>query len=356
MNILILSPYDAASHQYWWRALVDQLSMHKCVVVTLPARYFSWRFRGNSLTLSHDKRLQASYDLIIATSMTDMSALKGFCPSIHNTPTVLYFHENQFAYPDQGDPHHLIERQMTSIYSAIVAKQLVFNSEFNKTTFLQGVAHLLKKMPDGIPPGIKEGLESKSRIISVSLRPMNQSQKINLADSMKAPVNIVWNHRWEHDKGLEELEMFVSMLINSGIDFRFHLIGQSFRKVPQSINNVIELLRKNQKLGSTGFIERRDDYLQLLGNCQIVLSTARHEFQGLAVLEAIQAGCIPIVPDALAYKEFIDGDFRYANLDEALALIEHHTKNPLASIPELPLSIEYGFVAGAWHKLVSELS
>lgn len=355
MNILILSPYDAPSHQYWWRALIDQLSVHKCVVMTLPARYFSWRFRGNSLTLSQDKRLQETYDLIIATSMTDMSALKGFCPSISDTPTILYFHENQFAYPDQGDSHHLVERQITSLYSAIVAKRLVFNSEFNKKTFLEGVAHLLKKLPDGIPPGINEGLKDKSLIISVSLTPFNQLQKINLQESIKKPVNIVWNHRWEHDKGVEELEIFISMLVNSDIDFRFHLIGQSFRRVPQSINNAIELLRKHQKLGSSGFIESRDEYLQLLANCQIVLSTARHEFQGLAVLEAIQAGCIPVVPDALAYREFIDSEFRYSDLDEALILIERYAKNPVSITPKLPLSIDYNFVESAWRKLVSEL-
>ena len=42
-----------------------------------------------------------------------------------------------------------------------------------------------------------------------------------------------------------------------------------------------------------------------------MLSTTLHEFQGLAVLEAVASGCIPLVPDRLAYPEFIPDDCRY---------------------------------------------
>ena len=43
----------------------------------------------------------------------------------------------------------------------------------------------------------------------------------------------------------------------------------------------------------------------MLAAADIVLSTALHEFQGLAVLEAIAAGCLPAVPDRLVYPELI---------------------------------------------------
>ena len=99
MKILLLSPYDAMSHQYWWQGLRDNLREHAFCVVTLPPRFFSWRFRGNSLSFAFDERLKDGYDLVIATSMTDLSSLRGMCPALSSVPTIVYFHENQFAYP-----------------------------------------------------------------------------------------------------------------------------------------------------------------------------------------------------------------------------------------------------------------
>ena len=73
-KILLLSPYDAMSHRFWRQGLTQFLTAEIANVeilnVTLPARYFSWRHRGNSLSLAFDKRLNNQFDLVIATSMT----------------------------------------------------------------------------------------------------------------------------------------------------------------------------------------------------------------------------------------------------------------------------------------------
>jgi glycosyltransferase involved in cell wall biosynthesis len=71
------------------------------------------------------------------------------------------------------------------------------------------------------------------------------------------------------------------------------------------------LLEKNNWLGQWGFIQSRTDYLNLLANADGVLSTALHDFQGLSVLEAYASGCLPLVPDRLAYQEFIPAQYRY---------------------------------------------
>jgi glycosyltransferase involved in cell wall biosynthesis len=204
MKILLLSPYDAMSHQYWHQRLrsdLDTLLLAEVVLVTLPARYFSWRFRGNSLTLAHDERLKGKFDLVIATSMTDLAALLGMAPNLSGVPVVLYFHENQFAYPDANEVRQ-VERQVTSIYSAIAATSLVFNSNFNRDSFMQGAAVLLKKMPDGVPDGVVAQLQKKSRVISV---PIDAALFEPRADPNARDLTLVWNHRWEYDKGLDEL-------------------------------------------------------------------------------------------------------------------------------------------------------
>ena len=52
-------------------------------------------------------------------------------------------------------------------------------------------------------------------------------------------------------------------------------------------------------------------YRQILRSCDIVLSTALHDFQGLAVLEGVASGCVPVVPDRLAYPELLPRRYRY---------------------------------------------
>jgi hypothetical protein len=64
-----------------------------------------------------------------------------------------------------------------------------------------------------------------------------------------------------------------------------------------------------------GYIESPDEYRQHLTTVDIVLSTATQEFQGLAVMEAVQQGCIPLLPDRLCYPEFFAPEYRYTAAD-----------------------------------------
>jgi hypothetical protein len=48
-----------------------------------------------------------------------------------------------------------------------------------------------------------------------------------------------------------------------------------------------------------------------------VLSTALHDFQGLAIQEASLAGCTPFVPNDLSYPEYFPTAFRYQRCGQA---------------------------------------
>jgi hypothetical protein len=158
MRILLLSAYDAESHRYWREGLVAAFAEHDWTVLTLPARYFSWRIRGNSLSWSRQERarLEAGYDLVIATSMVDLATLRGFVPQLAQVPNLVYFHENQFAYPvtSEQNSRGTVEAQIVNLYSALCADRVLFNSHYNRQTFLSGVARLLKKLPDFVPDDI----------------------------------------------------------------------------------------------------------------------------------------------------------------------------------------------------------
>ncbi len=307
MKILLLSAYDAASHGYWHKSLLARFPDYDWTVLTLPPRYFAWRLRGNSLSWAFGQRdlLQRPYDLVLATSMTDLSALRGFVPRLAQTPTLVYFHENQFAYPESGQEYGSLEPRMLNLYTALAADRILFNSHYNRDTFLAGVRALLKKMPDQVPPGLPERLAERSDVLPVPL-----------ADELYLPhqprsgeLQLVWNHRWEFDKGPELLLQALQQLEAADVPCCLHLVGQQFRRAPAVFTQIRE--QYADRLGHWGYVESAAAYRRLLQQSDLVLSTALHDFQGIAVLEAVAAGCIPLVPDRLAYTELFPARWRY---------------------------------------------
>jgi len=307
VKILLLSAYDAASHAYWRKGLIANFPDYDWTVLTLPARYFSWRVRGNSLSWAFGDRetLQQEYDLVIATSMTDLSALRGFVPSLGLIPTLVYVHENQFAYPESGREYGSVEPKILNIYTALAGDHVCFNTEYNRQTFLQGCRKLLKKLPDQVPPGLTEHIEANSSVLPV---PLPDSVFLP-SETDKGPLQLVWNHRWEFDKGPELLLEAARQLISAGVDFRLHVVGQQFRQVPDSFDKLKGIL--GHRCGTWGYMDSAEAYRNLLKQSDVVLSTALHDFQGIAVLEGVAAGCIPVVPDRLAYPELFPASCCY---------------------------------------------
>ena len=337
MNILLLSAYDAQSHQYWREGMIEHIPDACWTVLTLPARHFNWRIRGNSLSWAHLEQdtLNQNYDLLIATSMTDLSALRGMVPHLATIPTLVYFHENQFAYPTSEQQVHSLEPKIVNLYTALCADQLLFNSRYNMETFLHGVGALLKKLPDFVPPKVVEQLRSKSDVVPVPLKP--SAYMVSACDSSPSDLsyaalqssevcNILWNHRWEYDKGPDRLLEVIKRMPEEA-NVKFHIVGQCFRHQPNEFNEIRELLVQRHWLGEWGYVESQTRYQAILNSSDVVLSTAIHDFQGLSVLEAVAAGAVPVVPDRLAYQELFANIPRYSSdmenlLAEACAAVD----------------------------------
>lgn len=182
-------------------------------------------------------------------------------------------------------------------------------------------------------------------------------------------IHIVWPHRWEYDKnpGLlldicRELERRLAPVApvtpvaslesqqehakqqeqgphgveadredgkNGG--WSISLLGRKFRSVPLELEQLrLEFshrIRVGEPLPREEYVEKLKEWGaenrkaavpagEHGGDSQtscrhLVLSTARHEFQGLSMLEAAYAGLTPIVPDALSYPEYFPRDCRY---------------------------------------------
>jgi len=308
-TIWLLSAYRSASHASWANWLIntfDEINWHK---LELPGRHFRWRIRGNPLSWLN--KLPANTpDLILATSMVDLATLKGLNPQLANVPCIYYFHENQFAYPTSKQQHQSVDPQMVQLYGALAADKIRFNSNYNKETFLNGVERLLKILPDEVPDYIVDMLKIKTEFLAVPI------SKINAAKN-KNPQLILWNHRWEYDKAPELFVEALTKLNDMQVDFQLALLGERPAK------KTTALLHLEEKFADKIIINgktNRQDYLKFLSLSTIVVSTAIHEFQGLAILEAVSAGVIPVVPNDLCYREQYTDEFRYrANDSSALA-------------------------------------
>ncbi|MCJ8338804.1 MAG: DUF3524 domain-containing protein [Pseudomonadales bacterium] len=346
MKILLLSAYDADSHQYWRKGLVANFPEHQWTVLSLPGRYFSWRIRGNSLTWAFGEqvdKLTAQYDLVIATSMTDLSSLRGFIPSLGNIPTLVYFHENQFDYPATDRARKNVEPQILNIYTALAADQLAFNSQYNFDTFIAGASALLKKLPDQVPANIEALLTAKSQVLPVPLTrhkngtsetlPQIAWHKYQAQSIESRPLLIVWAARWEYDKGPERLLAIVRQLERTNIDYRLCIMGQKFRQVPIEFEQLQQQFA--HRLDQFGYAQSTAQYRAWLHSADIFLSTAVHEFQGLAVLEAVTQNCLPALPKRLVYPELFADNCLYSSESDILT----EAKNAVALIAAQRLSL-----------------
>ena len=312
----MLSGYDAASHRRWREQLSAMFPEFEWESLLLPARFFRWRIRGNPLSWLHEPLLQEHWDLIIATSMVDLATLRGLYPRLAPTPCLLYMHENQFAFPLSSGQNASADPQMVNLYSALSADCVVFNSGWNRDSFLVGVSSFVRKLPDRVPEGLIETLRDKSRVIPVPIEDRLFSDRPSLLD--RTCPHLLWNHRWEYDKGPDRLSNFLRVLEQRSVPFRLSVVGERFRSYPKAFDRIREEF--GGRIEHWGFLDSREDYDQLLRQADIVVSTAMHDFQGLSMLEAMASGCVPLAPDRLAYREYVPDRCRYESHEEDAAL------------------------------------
>jgi len=119
----------------------------------------------------------------------------------------------------------------------------------------------------------------------------------------KGPLIVLWNQRWEYDKNPDAFFGVMNRLDDAGVPFRLVLAGEHFEEQPEGFERAFQ--RYADRILHYGYAENFAEYSNLLHRADIVVSTARHEFFGIAMLEAIYCGCHPVLPNRLTYPEII---------------------------------------------------
>ncbi len=315
MKILLLEPFFSGSHRQWAEGY-QASSRHKVELMTLPGRHWKWRMFGAAPALAQRFRQRGTRpDLILATDMLDLAGFLGHTRHLlPNVPVALYFHENQLTYPwssEDADVKAGRERQYAylNFTSALAADQVFFNSDYHRNDFIEALPAFLRAFPDyqGLSQVAHIARKSQTLYLGMALKALNEP-----AVAREGPPVLLWNHRWEYDKAPDAFFRLLFRLQAEGVPFRVIVLGQAYRKAPPIFEEA------KAKLGSRllhwGYTPDRAAYARLLRRADLLPVTSRQDFFGGSTVEAIYAGCYPLLPNRLAFPEHLPDDLKAQHL------------------------------------------
>lgn len=320
MKFLFLESFYGGSHRDFADGLIAH-SQHQIDLVTLPARFWKWRMRGAALNFLRRVPSPQDYDGLIVTDLLSLSDLKSFwgarCP-----PSLVYFHENQLSYPLPEGESMDYQFGFTDITNALAADRILFNSHTHRDAFLADLPGFIGKMPEAKPLWVVDVIKGKSGVLYPGCHfPAGElelfdgpAEAVHIRDRKAEPPQplIVWNHRWEFDKGPEAFFDALDAALSEGREFWLALLGENFQKVPQPF--LAARKRYGKRVLRYGYVESKQEYQDWLKRADCVISTSIQENFGISVVEAVRFGCFPLLPGRLSYPELIPGEFHGACL------------------------------------------
>jgi glycosyltransferase involved in cell wall biosynthesis len=366
MNILLLAPYFTGSHRAWAEGYA-QHSRHRVRLMTLAGRHWKWRMHGAAVSFAEKMRQEReSVDLILTTDMLDLSSFLGLTrQQTAGVPVVLYFHENQLTYPwspQDADPKQQRDRHYAWINysSALAADAVCFNSAYHQAAFLDALPPFLQAFPDQQEKQLVESIRAKSQVLPLGLD-LRRLDDFRPSQPKPNPVPLLlWNHRWEYDKDPTGFFQALFQLKERSIPFQLAVLGESFGKQPPIFAQAREQLQ--EEIVHWGYVGTEAEYAHWLWQADVLPVTARHDFFGASVVEAMYCGAVPLLPNRLAYPEHLPKERHSQLLYEETEELSHRLEG-LLSAPQLPtaswqeslLRYDWRNVAARYDRLLESL-
>ena len=154
-------------------------------------------------------------------------------------------------------------------------------------------------MPDSRDAIDIDAIEHRSRVIAPGYQ---RFEVRRLERDTGSPIRIGWVSRFETDKRPDRFAELLDRLDQIEVPFELILLGERGRNAVS-----LDQIRRSfeRQILHDGFVKELEDYRSWLGQMDVVVSTADHEFFGIAICEAICAEAVPVVPDGLSYREYV---------------------------------------------------
>ncbi len=348
-RVLFVEPFYGGSH----RAFADGLKQHSghdIELLTLPDAEWRRRMRRGAQELAEPARqLPGEFDLLVASDMLDLPAFLALTrPKFGPVPVLLYMHENQFTYPRlRGTKLNSWFGQINYL-SACAADVVAFNSEFHRQDFL-GALRTLSTQPNNwlLPEAIGE-IEAKSVVLPVGVELDWLDGHRMEKRGGKRPL-VLWNHRWEFDKAPETFGRVVRRLAEEGVDFGLALAGEPGPNPSPAVASLAEDLPS--VVEHCGYVENREAYARLLWGSDIVVSTSRHEFFGVGMVEAMYCECLPLAPKRYNYPALVPAELHGACLFESDEEMVTKLREMVTATAAVPPGVRGAAARFSWAKV-----
>ncbi|MBW2276723.1 MAG: DUF3524 domain-containing protein [Deltaproteobacteria bacterium] len=304
-RVAIVEPWLGESHATLFQGVARHSEL-ECAILGLPAARWRWRMRLGSWPLAEKlAALDPLPDALLVSDYVNLPVLFGLAPRAAQLPTAVYFLENQLTYPRRPGRPADFEFAAINLLTCLAATRCVFCSANQLEAFLEA-------LPSFLSGDLEAAKRAEATIAAIAEKASVIPIGVDLARFDRArderterrgkPLRLVWPHRFEHDKNPDDFFEVLIELADEGLDFEVAAVGKVYRDQPPSMHEARQKL--GQRIVTWGFLEG-DAYPLELAAADVVVSTAWQETQGIAVIEAVRAGCDPLLPDRLSYPEVL---------------------------------------------------
>ncbi len=315
--------------------------------------------RGAQELAPQARQLAGEFDFLVVSDMLDLPAFLALTrPRFERTPILAYFHENQMTYPRLKGTKFNSWFGQINYMTALTADAVAFNSDFHRRDFLGALRSLLEQPNNWVLDDRVAEIETKSFVLPVGVD-LGWSTDVT-ERSGGTPRTILWNHRWEFDKAPELFARTLVRLKAADVPFKLIVVGEPGDNPAAAITSLPTEFP--DEVVHFGYAESRSEYERLLREADIVVSTTRHEFFGVGMVEAMAAGCVPCVPNRYNYPALVPDEFHSQLLweDEAdlFAKLERLLTGQLPSGAAFQASarrFDWPAVAPLWDEAIDRL-